>query len=562
MLYADLLRQRGAKLGEKNLQHSNNALSIFSVLVLTQFLLGCSTTRLSVTADPKGAEKQVAVGMPYQLPMLSYTITITRSMEECGTLSEGGVPSQEELTKAFTLKMQAVAKDAIVPGKTFNIDYLKLASWTKITSLAFATYPNGVLKSINASASDKGPEIASSLISSGFTIAKLVAGIPPIRVTERTPENTATTLGVCSPHAKNLIELRKKAELAAKKLTTEIESNNDELASYKMAALASQLSDDDRTKAQKLVTEPSTKEAQLKVALEQISASRTALSNSTEIVFPNSDDETKAGKLFSQTGEEALVWMRPLLSNDFLAKLKVTADQTANSDCRTTASWNCAWHSFTTTKLGASVVLFPLGKDETLPSDYVSSDAGLLFRQPVLGRLKICLGSTIQNCTTSTDVVLTVDRLTPQLGRLRSLPLVNGFGQNNTLTATFREDGSLETAKYEDLAARGLGVATVIKDAISGAQSYISDRQAASKAKAVADKADKKASAQAEIDDLQHQVDLYTKQKDLLVAKAALQDPDPNKKSTELVQLESEIALLRAYKEKKGLLEAIAGSKP
>jgi len=128
---------------------------------------------------------------------------------------------------------------------------------------------------------------------------------------------------------------------------------------------------------------------------------------------------------------------------------------------------------------------------------------------------------------------------TPQLGQLRYLPFSNGPFEANELALTLREDGSVDSFAYKKTRAAGTGMVASAADA---ADQYKAYRDARDKKRT-----DAVTAARAEqIAQLQYQIDLLTKQKDILKLQKPDED-DPNAAvKTQTIQIEAQTALLAA----------------
>jgi len=147
------------------------AVTVLSILALS----GCSN-RLAVT---KVEPEKVNDGPVYHLPKVRYDITVSYTLKSCNP------------TPQFDVTAKAAEVYIPDPVHWYQVDYESLRSGTKTTNLEIDLYPNGTLKTINASAEDKTAKIAVAI---GKAMAQLaLPGIGPsgLLETECKPAVTA-----------------------------------------------------------------------------------------------------------------------------------------------------------------------------------------------------------------------------------------------------------------------------------------------------------------------------------------------------------------------------------
>jgi hypothetical protein len=157
------------------------------------------------------------------------------------------------------------------------------------------------------------------------------------------------------------------------------------------------------------------------------------------------------------------------------------------------------------------------------------------------GTFEICrdASGTGPDCPEDREVVRLEPVAAPQLGQLRFLPFASRPFHSAQLSLALRTDGSVEKLEYKKTKAEGVGVAAAVRDALSQYQAYAEKRDEERKADLTAVRAE-------EIAQLQHQIDLLAKQKELLALKTP---PTPDALEAvreETAAIEAQTALLDA----------------
>jgi hypothetical protein len=138
-----------------------------SLLLIAMGVSAC-TTQLDTRVDGYRTAKadEFVKGLPYSLPMLQFDLQFTWTLSSCektGTIVDIG-QSTPITIPGVGLTLAITEKKGYVPGERYTVDYEALTARTKTTSFAFETYPNGILKSINAAADDKTDEVLSAAV--------------------------------------------------------------------------------------------------------------------------------------------------------------------------------------------------------------------------------------------------------------------------------------------------------------------------------------------------------------------------------------------------------------
>ncbi|HET9638482.1 MAG TPA: hypothetical protein VFP12_04670 [Allosphingosinicella sp.] len=194
---------------------------------------------------------------------------------------------------------------------------------------------------------------------------------------------------------------------------------------------------------------------------------------------------------------------------------------------------------------------------------------GVFIRQPVRARLVLC-DSNAPCFGSRKPLLMSKWDTAPQLGQLRFVPLKNGAFQNNALSITLREDGSIVKFQYAEKAAIAAGMAAAAanvatklndfdekrekerKQAITDARAeiaYARTETAYERTEAAAIRTDAAAIRADEIAQIQYEIDKLTKQKALLDVRfpKAAEDPVVAREFTnETIRIQASVAQLQA----------------
>jgi hypothetical protein len=116
------------------------------------------------------------------------------------------------------------------------------------------------------------------------------------------------------------------------------------------------------------------------------------------------------------------------------------------------------------------------------PSSVTTGSSGIRYRVPARGQLILCQiepneGSTHESidnqlppCANAGNLARTLpatadaiwEGMAAQLGRVQYLPYKNGPFQNNTLSATFNQDGTLSSAEYSEPSSSGVAASNTL----------------------------------------------------------------------------------------------------
>ncbi len=366
---------------------------------------GLSADALASTPMASGAGKLQLLS--YYVPAAQFKITVKTRAAAC---TAGTVTTSE---------IRAAVETQYNPGERFSIDYDQLSAFTKITSVSTALYPNGTLKSVNAEASDQTIETATAAVKLVATVAAL-AGKP----------EGATGDPRCAALAK-----REAAE------------------------------------------------APLKAAKDKVNAAIAEL-----LVLPPDPDTAEA------TGKklDGLVDIRDAIVARLTA-IDGTGWQSADALWPASAIATVTLNQDETIHVGGidlHVMLARIEEPSTVRQSFAAPDAGaasfagLVWRQGYRSKLTIAWCGTgladgdeprqvYASCPggigTKGSVLISTVAVVPQAGPFFLIPLRNQIGRNNTIGATFLQDGTIETASYGDKVAVGNHIATATSDLVTAA---------------------------------------------------------------------------------------------
>jgi hypothetical protein len=517
-------------------------------------LLGGCVTHLASYSEGAGPQAGGAVvGAAYSLPMLQYDITIQRTLARCEAV---GAPGQAD----FDFILKVVATPHFVAGETYNVFYPQLSDWTKVSDLKLEIYDNQVIKSVNASAEDQSGAIIGDVVKTGVGILSLVSGVPLTPATTpapAAPPNLAAAMAIapkpglaCTAQTKQILADAAGQTALLERETAALTGLTNDVARFERAAAMGALSEAMKDQFATARTNLEAKQKAVVAANLELSRLVALISGVDTYVWPRSPAaaaekleptskvRAKLEGLFEQVGDKGAP--AAALSAAMVASVRLDPARDVKSD----EAGDC--HA-TPDRLSASEACKALLK--SLPQNV----GGVFYRAPVPSRLLVCRVADAADCTarSGTDVIASEAVLAPQLGRLRVLPLRNGPFQNNSLSATFRQDGSLATFGYADKAAR----AKVLSGAVAEATGQVLAFRDAAKAKSDADAA---AAGKVELDRLDAEIARQERQNRLADLRLAGSTAGPSAAArAELAQLEADLAILEA---KRKIRDAQAGA--
>jgi hypothetical protein len=511
-------------------------------------LSACTTTELKVGKLGTQPADQAIAGVSYWLPSQSYNVKLTRTLAKC-KLVEGKV----QPTAEFEWILKADVKLNSGVGESFVVDYRQMSGEFKTSSFELETWPNGTLKSIGAEAEDHSAEVFTSVVKTGFNIARLFLPVPG-----GSPPGTK----LCPTAVKARIDGADALSAQAKKVTEATE----ELLPYQTAIDLGMLSNADKAKVAAIVkklTEANIALAALRQTDKKLEAQLTyvesrdvtpSMQAMTETFAFLADDESSSTRAAQQRA-----WFMTLFANtNYDVKAEAENDADLRARLQSAAGANVVLAITSLRSVGPATI--PLA----LPADA----PGIAYRDPLPVRVRLCplppfpdrvpkkapLGDTAQDIAKkraediktwrdkaaagcgqgAIDPLFSSDDRIAQLGQLMVLPFKNGPNEKASLSASFRADGSLEKATYKQLNAPAQKMAQAASDAVDAALGYQKDLRAAQKARDEAADAKDKAAKDA--------LAAETKaEKDALIAQAkARMDEIVLARSEELAKLQFE----------------------
>lgn len=174
-------------------------------------------------------------------------------------------------------------------------------------------------------------------------------------------------------------------------------------------------------------------------------------------------------------------------------------------------------------------------------------DKGIFFRTPGAAVLTVCRASApaapddadLDACAKPDRFYVSPPTSAPQFGQLRYLPFQTRTFEANEMAVLLREDGSLQKFEYKRTAASAAKAAAAAADAVSQYKTAVEAQQKAAKDSLDAARAE-------EVAQVQHQIDLLTKQKELLKLQTPETEDDQKATKEETLRLQTETALLEA----------------
>jgi len=441
---------------------------------------GCTTHLRSVAPAAGGAP---ITGWSYNLPSLSYDVAVRRTLTSCPTAA----------TPDVGFDVVASATPTWVASEEVVVDYAGLANGLKTTTVAFENYPSGMLKSVNASAADQSAAAIKSAVGSVVGIAKLAIGVPPLPGaagvaggTPAAPKWTATV--VCTPAAEKQVAL-----LGAQKAAAEAVRRSADGAQAALAAFdADHASDQDQAadvKKQRAALATSTREAAAKAKAADAALAKTfaGLTASSRFAHDYAAAFADGATLGATEGDFISRMFQLRLVLDRGGSLGAPSDEPipaslsyAPADVAKQSSGQQAIATLIAAS-GVAVDFRRLGTPPAAAALNVATECGtkrpcgVLYRAVAPARLQICRNVRVEACGTlaagDANLVLRDDQNGPQFGALRSLGLRNDAFESNSLSATFREDGSVATMSYGKTTAGAVFALGALGDVVSGAAS-------------------------------------------------------------------------------------------
>lgn len=515
-----------------------NSLFIVSVAILT----ACQS-KLDVKPDGQGdyidTDQTPRVGVDYDLPMLQFNISITRTLVQCESEGPaGGKPDIRFLAKV-------VAKPFYTAGERYVIDYQALSSWSKISGFELEKYDNGIIKSVNANSEDKTAAIVGNVIKTGIGLASLSSGVPAAALDfSDAPPGAKTETAGCTIKTKTLLNDVKQAELDLKNKTEALIDLTDEIGRLERAAGINAISEATKGNLEKL--KKAMKEAAQKVKHADTSLSSLIgrISVSDELIWPTSISESTLNAMPGPKNEKKLLALFNYGQHYDLSEANLKQSFAVNG------------------RLAAVISEANQNSEDTTLKIEKEKLSGLFYRSPIPAQLLICQMpfDEIESCNTksASAVIINDNVMAPQLGTLRTLPFTNGIFQNNVLIATFRESGGISKLTYDNKAARGEALSETAAEGLGSVLAYRDAKKALAEEQATKLETAAAASDKAEMDALDNEIAKLEKQKTINSLKSTAElDKHLTETSAETTHLNAQIALLEAKRKSREAQKAL-----
>lgn len=496
------------------LKLAHRRMTMLAYGVMLSGLAAC-TTSLANLPESATAGDLPASGIPYRLPATQVSVTVSWTVDKCTPAPEPEDDDEEDAKGAVEFAASGIFTTASIEGESRIIDYGQLNKPFKTGSIKVDYHDKTMfIKSINADIKGKEAEAVGSALKFGANVARLLIGLPAPAATGGTKEGNSTP---CLDATVDMVDALKAAQGRIKAIPAEAKRIEDRIAVLRSRVAGGKLTDADEKELESLQTqsdEITTELSELKASSERLKA---RLTYTTSFLLPTASTDRTAT---AEANEEKLQkWLRSLL--------------------KPTPAGEVSAKDFT-----AYAALQPLVAEAACKTPCVATDPqpGFVFRQPVAASLIVTVPSDPKPVISETIAVA-------QFGRLRVLPLVSGWGENNSLSATFDVDGRPTMVEYKALAAPGVDAINVVNDGAStllALAGEIEKQQLADETEALAKK---KAEEKAELDALIQQVSLLEAQAKI----DKLQQPT----APDVETLSAELAVLRLQKEKAELEAAI-----
>lgn len=548
---------------------------IWTLPVLALAVSGCVTNLKSVG----DAADKPPVGLPYQLPRTQVTATAVWTLDNCPSLTvvtdaagnvksikneddaeprslpggtvvftKGGAGNLASVDDATALMTDALFKPTpaftqeTIGGEFYSIDYEALTKGTKTGSIK-VDYHEGtlILKAINAKVDGREGEALKSAFSLAGNVARVGLGLPP-QLANKGAKSKTEVLSACNSDTVAFLAQKKTLIAAVRGIEAEAAGLTAKLAVLSAQRLAGMPSAPDvLAQLQSQAFSVQDRLEATKAALDRINR---YLSVEAQVLIPFWDGKNY---IYSRT-------LVPEAKDIIALRQRIASDECrSRSDCfdvaKMTATFTIAADLAARkggtgcddrTDLECGIPMHEVVRNNQ-PSKQQRS--GLVIRQPVEAVLSLTQDS-------GTTVLLKRSLMVAQFGLRRTLPLRNGFGENNTLSATFDKAGIPTMIEYTKPRS---GAVELLGALDEGAQTLLAlqaDRRAADVA-----------AAEAEIAVAKKQLETLQRQRDLIKVQTeidALQSVTP----TETEALKAEIATLELLKQIAELRQAIEAAKP
>lgn len=386
-------------------------------LLILSILLFCGACTTSVSVQRVvPTDPATRVGIPYPLMFNRYEIEITRQVAGCGA----------ELKALVKAEVKSV-EGAPDPKQLFVIDPNSLASPLKTSEIKVEFFPNGGVSTLNATAEDRSAQVLANVVATAVKVVSIAAAAGA---------STTAAVEACS-----------KEVLAARKVVTEktpvveaavklVDARTEEVSAInkKIASMGS--NGDERTKAALSKAYDA-----LTAALEDLADKKAVLEKAVKVItYVETVRWPAHGDMSS--GDAYLL---PAVLRKWGA-----VDTNPNSVRRFAVFFSLE---------GIGLISRDLAVE-----DVVDPKRGIPFRQPVLGRLRVCAGAP---CDANNLPIAEKTGDVLQLGYVYYLPCESRAFTSISCTFAMTESGQLKSMGAAQKAASAEGLSGAAKDTVT-----------------------------------------------------------------------------------------------
>lgn len=518
-------------------------------IVASFAVVGCTSLSVSgVEPEATGTQRPATLtpGFPYRLPAATLTPAAFLTIKDCPADADAkkaliGSPSPVGAEPVTEVKFAVSGTVAIeqVPDQLIVIDYRRLKTFLKTTSVGIERHPNGMLKSINATIEDESPAVIADLVAVAGSVALLATGAPgagalaaaslaaggvqPAGVDShaKPPKRAPVTFLSCRKSTREAIAERAAAEKTLADTTALLQA-----VAEKLAQLGS--GKDDAAEIAKLKAEVEKLTGQMDAASGKVASINEQLSlpldrivsadapDGPPIAEPNAPVRPSAfttGVILTTSPERLERFMSQHFvlgkgevagnkQESFLKRACAVDPETGNAMPDESCSSMDALRRLlrkvakvTARERGmapvadnfdgrpaAAALVSQAKPHKGIPAGQVNARDGIIFIEPAKLRIDLTVAN-IGPAAASRPfrTIKTVNASVPQRGRYLSLPLEADFGEKVSLDATFADDGSLLTGKYGNAKSAGKALSGALRGAAEAAvttQTAVEDRRA------------------------------------------------------------------------------------
>jgi hypothetical protein len=413
------------------------------VLIVVLMSTGC----VNLQVAPVTAASNVPLkGVTYNLPFTQFELTVSRTLKECSSTS-----GKLDLSYETTVTVVSVASQPD-SSQEYQLDLQSLSSFWKTSDLKITFYPGGMLQLVNASASDQTAQIIQNVASGLGTIAVKIATSGLGAAQGTTPECKPDVLDALAKHKPTPGQSLSPIDEALQATTDQLAKDTAVLKSWAAVSVAMGTRLDSATQKHiaDAVTQVNIDTAQQVVAQKAVTSYQKLLTVTQTFRWP-------------VTGALDMLSGHPPAANSLYQQVTLPGGTAAFT--KWVANFSPADNYFIS---GLRLERLP-GADILPPTSDITGSSGIRYRVPGRGRLIICQSKPATNtniyealdphipaCSDPVGLPKTLppttaavwEGMVPQLGRIQYLPYKNGPFQNNTLSATFNQDGTLASAEY------------------------------------------------------------------------------------------------------------------